>query len=544
MATEAKSEQFMPLVMEENAARDTVPTRCHWSRAAPAASMALLVSAAALVILYSRWPEPSTIAPSAQKVLETAAELRTCVDTAGWTSSHAGCQGAKGGNDPELCKRGVGWTCLAYKRNGWCSDGLVNYKTSRQFVGPDYNLPEENCCVCGGGRGLETIGKLKRVMAELQPYVDKAIPMVYALTSRFAGIAPATKNYPFARFSAPDLLHTQVHTLKQLIWRDFNQLVRIMPSLGNATAEIMGIESDDAVPHSDVGLEWAFRELASEFAKTNITIQAMFSKRNLYNNASELSSIPSGELMKVNNTITALGRFFARIIPALIRGAQKRTWALSTLEVPDLIAARVGAGAVTAPARPACASNLANAWAHYIDTEGWLNYMAEDCAASNWGQGTGSSILALECAIDAAHSTRMLAKALGEIADSMLNCAYLDFSCEQEFLTTFAAISTMAAATLEAIAVCPNKNTQKCTVFALNAAEALSIAEAHVHLALERCTNKPIVEPTPLNRTETNIMKRNGLRAPKLTELSPGGVKSRDGLSHPTSSPEKMEPKN
>lgn len=410
---------------------------------------------------------------------------------------------------------------LRTKKNGWCSDGLVNPESSSQFVGPKWRLPEENCCVCGGGRGLKTIGKLKRVMSELQGYVDKAIPMVNSLTIRFAGMAPATKERPFARFDAPDLLKTQVHMLKQLIWKDFNQLVRVLPSLGNATAEIVGIQPDNTMPPSGAGLQWAFRQLADEFARTNITIQAMFSKRNLFNKESKKSHFPSSELLKVNTTVASLGIFFARILPALIRGAQARTWALATPEVPNLITAHVGAGAVTSPDRPACASNLANALAHYVDTEGWLNYMAEDCAASNWGQGQGSSILTLECAIDAAHSTRMLAKALGEIADAMLNCAYLDFSCEHEFLITFASLSTMAAATLEAIAVCPNKNSHKCTVFAINAAEALSVAEAHVHLALERCTSNFTADPPSLNRTS----KMNASRF-DIPKSSPRALKS------------------
>merc|ERR1719336_3691438 len=114
--------------------------------------------------------------------------------------------------------------------------------------------------------------------------------------------------------------------------------------------------------------------------------------------------------------------------------------------------------------------------------------MAKDCVLKNWGKGGGSSTLALECASDAAHSVRMLAKALSEISNSMLNCAYLDFSCESQILLSFGALSTMAAATLEAIAVCPDKGAHKCTRNALHAAEALQIAAAHVRLALERCT--------------------------------------------------------
>merc|ERR1719245_2883285 len=91
----------------------------------------------------------------------------------------------------------------------------------------------------------------------------------------------------------------------------------------------------------------------------------------------------------------------------------------------------------------------------------------------------------------------MFAKALSEVSSSMLNCAYLDFSCENEILLSFEALSTMGAATLEAVAVCPDKDAHKCTRCALHAAEALSTAAAHVRLALQRCTSNFIAGQSP-----------------------------------------------
>lgn len=69
-----------------------------------------------------------------------------CTDAEDWTNSWAGCAIEAGGEDPHNCKP-TGWTCLAYSRNGWCSNGTA----SPSFLGMHFNYPEKNCCECGGG---------------------------------------------------------------------------------------------------------------------------------------------------------------------------------------------------------------------------------------------------------------------------------------------------------------------------------------------------------------------------------------------------------
>lgn len=70
-----------------------------------------------------------------------------CGDTVGWTNGYEDCQKNDWGE--EYCKAG-GWTCEAYAAKGWCRDGVVA-PGQEWSVGSDYNHPEVNCCVCGGG---------------------------------------------------------------------------------------------------------------------------------------------------------------------------------------------------------------------------------------------------------------------------------------------------------------------------------------------------------------------------------------------------------
>jgi len=56
-----------------------------------------------------------------------------CVDTADWTDGKNG------------------WTCHNYETMGYCASGKVTMH-SFGMMGQKYSNPEENCCVCGGGR--------------------------------------------------------------------------------------------------------------------------------------------------------------------------------------------------------------------------------------------------------------------------------------------------------------------------------------------------------------------------------------------------------
>ena len=59
-----------------------------------------------------------------------------CADTPNWYN------GFNGAND------GKGFTCPEYVTRGWCANGAV-ILGQEWAVGPQFNNPEQNCCVCG-----------------------------------------------------------------------------------------------------------------------------------------------------------------------------------------------------------------------------------------------------------------------------------------------------------------------------------------------------------------------------------------------------------
>jgi len=94
------------------------------------------------------WPGsdgPDGSKPTAQRIFVGKA-APGCRDAPGaWTNGWAGCAVQSGGEDPELCKP-TGWTCLAYMRKDWCSNGTA----AKSMIGPRFNSPEKTCCGCGG----------------------------------------------------------------------------------------------------------------------------------------------------------------------------------------------------------------------------------------------------------------------------------------------------------------------------------------------------------------------------------------------------------
>jgi hypothetical protein len=64
-----------------------------------------------------------------------------CEDTPGWTNTNPG---------------GTPVGCKVYLAEGWCGHGEVKKSWA---TGPDFNFPEDNCCICGGGIQSKTAAK-------------------------------------------------------------------------------------------------------------------------------------------------------------------------------------------------------------------------------------------------------------------------------------------------------------------------------------------------------------------------------------------------
>merc|ERR1719487_2923264 len=84
----------------------------------------------------------------------------SCVDTPNWDNGWYDC--AKESYDPGMCTAADaptgGWTCAAYVAKGWCRDGrcLGPDETGGVYAcGWKLKSPEDNCCACGGGSGME-----------------------------------------------------------------------------------------------------------------------------------------------------------------------------------------------------------------------------------------------------------------------------------------------------------------------------------------------------------------------------------------------------
>lgn len=92
--------------------------------------------------------------------LEKMSETMMCQNTPSWTDGWMHCAYEQDGKRAELCQltsRGAwpstsGWTCEAYKLKGWCAKGRLH--ASRISARAGRNYPDQNCCVCGGGKNI------------------------------------------------------------------------------------------------------------------------------------------------------------------------------------------------------------------------------------------------------------------------------------------------------------------------------------------------------------------------------------------------------
>lgn len=118
-------------------------------------ALAALAGTMALGVLWLHWvpdfwpgrpaSDTSVAQPTAQRI-SVGKAAPGCRDAPGaWTNGFIGCAVQSGGEDPQLCKP-TGWTCLAYMRKNWCSNGTA----VKDMIGPNFNYPEKACCGCGG----------------------------------------------------------------------------------------------------------------------------------------------------------------------------------------------------------------------------------------------------------------------------------------------------------------------------------------------------------------------------------------------------------
>jgi hypothetical protein len=64
-------------------------------------------------------------------------EPKTCEDTPSWSN-------------------GQGATCETYKEENWCVSGIAGFGVAEDWTaGILFGYPEQNCCICGGGRGAD-----------------------------------------------------------------------------------------------------------------------------------------------------------------------------------------------------------------------------------------------------------------------------------------------------------------------------------------------------------------------------------------------------
>jgi len=92
--------------------------------------------------------------------LHDAPAKTTCTNTFGWVNGYP-CR-TEGHTEEEGCYP-RGWSCMAYRKKGWCTDGVANKKKfSWAFFDTDHgankhealNDPTLNCCECGKPAGV------------------------------------------------------------------------------------------------------------------------------------------------------------------------------------------------------------------------------------------------------------------------------------------------------------------------------------------------------------------------------------------------------
>jgi hypothetical protein len=72
-----------------------------------------------------------------------------CQDEEAWNNGFRWCVD-EGYGVEDGCIPGKGWSCLGYEKRGWCKGGSKQSGFDFAF-GAQFNFPEKNCCVCGGG---------------------------------------------------------------------------------------------------------------------------------------------------------------------------------------------------------------------------------------------------------------------------------------------------------------------------------------------------------------------------------------------------------